>query len=281
MGGVTDNITPQPPLDREESSARGDGTAPGGRQEDARSLGDVDQDLPDLTDDQVSSGERRYLTAEEILNQPEVPIEVPGVGTSIRPFIRHDESADVFQDALDDGLSDREFAVQTLARLTTNPQLTQDQVAAWPDERIVAAIRLLVASDEYLAPPAGEEVTIESFREAGRREATEDQRRWDELAKRVTAFYPGAHIAKQIAELNVAEKFAKLAQRDYSAISGFLTATSGVQEATRALREMSGAERILAQANSINDTIRRIGRWTPTSSASITRSPTRSSASGR
>lgn len=281
MGGVTDNITPQPPLDREESSARGDGTAPGGRQEDARSLGDVDQDLPDLTDDQVSSGERRYLTAEEILNQPEVPIEVPGVGTSIRPFIRHDESADVFQDALDDGLSDREFAVQTLARLTTNPQLTQDQVAAWPDERIVAAIRLLVASDEYLAPPAGEEVTIESFREAGRREATEDQRRWDELAKRVTAFYPGAHIAKQIAELNVAEKFAKLAQPDYSAISGFLTATSGVQEATRALREMSGAERILAQANSINDTIRRIGRWTPTSSASITRSPTRSSASGR
>lgn len=226
MVPVTDDITPPPPLDRKESSVQDDGTAPHERLEDASSLGDVDQDLPELSGDQVSSGERRHLTAEEIFNQPEVPIEVPGAGTSIRPFIRHNESADVFQDALDDGLSDREFAVRALARLTTNPQLTPDQVAAWPDELIVAAIRLLVASDEYLAPP-GEEVTIESFSEAGRREATEDQRRWDELAKRVTAFYPGAHIAKQIAELNVAEKFAKLAQPDYNAISGFLDRGGG------------------------------------------------------
>lgn len=263
MVPVTDDITSPPPLDRKESSVQDDGTAPHERLEDASSLRDVDQDLPELSVDQVSSGERRHLTAEEIFNQPEVPIEVPGAGTSIRPFIRHNESADVFQDALDDGLSDREFAVRALGRLTTNPQLTPDEVAAWPDELIVAAIRLLVASDEYLAPPEGEEVTIESFREAGCREATEDERRWDELAKRVTAFYPGAHIAKQIAELNVAEKFAKLAQPDYNAISGFLTAASGVQEATKALREMSGAERILAQANSINDTIGRIGTIDP------------------
>jgi hypothetical protein len=44
---------------------------------------------------------------------------------------------------------------------------------------------------------------------------------------------------------------------------GIPTATSGVKEATRALRDISGAERILAQANSINDTIRRIGAMDP------------------
>jgi hypothetical protein len=154
---VTDNIAPQPPLDGEESSARADGTAPGGRRDDARSLGDVDQDLPDLTDDQVSSGEGRYLTAEEILNQPEVPIEVPGVGTSIRLFIGT-TSRPTFQGArLASRIGSSPFK---LARLTTSPAHAGSggRVAG---QRIVAAIRLLVASPGY-RPPAGER-SIESF----------------------------------------------------------------------------------------------------------------------
>jgi hypothetical protein len=260
---VTDELTAQPPSDREDLPHQGDGAAPAESQDDAGGGGEVNQVPPELSDDQAAGGERRSLMTEDILNQPEVPIVVPGAGTSIRPFIRHNESADVFGDALDVGLTDRDFAVRTLARLTTNAELTPDQVAAWPDEQLVAAICLLLASDEYLAPPEGKEVTIESFREAGGRVATENQRRWGELAKRATALYPRAYLAKQIAELNVAEKFSKLARPDYEAISGLLTATSGVRDATRALREMSGAERTIAQANSINDTIRRIGTIDP------------------
>lgn len=124
--------------------------------------------------------EPHILSAAEILAADDLERwEVPEAGITMIDMTEHDDDA-LMGDAMDAGLDDRGFAVRAVARQAVDPALAPEDVAAWDDERLLAALASLAAHDALVATP------IDAFAVAAYRQAV--KARYAALVAQVAKF---------------------------------------------------------------------------------------------